>query len=91
MIPTWECLEFTSFVISHIYESVMNLKHSFGPHFFVCFNFGHKLKANPKAAITILGGGVEANPILKSEKMFGFGKGLLLDAYLKKFKKICKE
>jgi hypothetical protein len=28
---------------------------------------------------------------LKSEKMFGFGKGLLLDAYLKKFKKICKE
>ncbi len=68
----------------------MNLKHSFDSHFFLCFNFGHKLKANLKVAITIMGGGVEANPILEGEKMFGFGKGLFLDAYIKKFRKICK-
>ncbi len=90
MIPTCECLEFISFAISHIYESVMNLKHSFGPLFSLCFNFGHILKANLKVVITLMGGGVEANPILEGKKMFGFGKGLLLGAYIKKFRKIYK-
>ncbi len=78
MIPIWECLELTSFAISHIYENVMNLKHSFGPHFFLCFNFGHKLKANLKVAITIMGGGVEANPILKGEKCLDLAKDFFL-------------